>query len=350
MRRAFCTVLLFAVAVHAHPGGIDSQGGHNDRSAGTYHFHQGPLDGQSFDSKDEATNALQGDTGEDSPPELPAAPLPPVPQGQIRLASWNIRIYSTGSRDDSELELIADRLQQFDLIAIQELRDEDVVQRTLAILAARGEVYQAIVSEPVGRSVTERYAFYYRPDHIIPLDNGHIWPDTNDEFIREPFFASFKADQFDFTLISVHVIFGDSIGDRRAENVLLDDVYRTVQDADPNEQDVILLGDFNLPPEDQGTDEVDFLLDPVFSNVKTTISDASLYDNFWWDSITEWTGESGIDRFDEAVFGDDDGAASLAVSDHRPIWVTFRTDVDDDGTNAPTSVRRRNWGGIKLGH
>ncbi|HJN29963.1 MAG TPA: hypothetical protein QF604_18825, partial [Candidatus Latescibacteria bacterium] len=97
-------------------------------------------------------------------------------------------------------------------------------------------------------------------------------------------------------------------------------------------------------------DEVDFLLDPVFSNVKTTISDASLYDNFWWDSITEWTGESGIDRFDEAVFGDDDGAASLAVSDHRPIWVTFRTDVDDDGTNAPTSVRRRNWGGIKLGH
>jgi len=61
MRRAFCTVLLFAVAVHAHPGGIDSQGGHNDRSAGTYHFHQGPLDGQSFDSKDEAANALQGD-------------------------------------------------------------------------------------------------------------------------------------------------------------------------------------------------------------------------------------------------------------------------------------------------
>ena len=51
------------------------------------------------------------------------------------------------------------------------------------------------------------------------------------------------------------------LGDRRAENVLLDDVYRTVQDADPNEQDVILLGDFNLPPEDSGMDEVDDLLD-----------------------------------------------------------------------------------------
>ena len=34
-----------------------------------------------------------------------------------------IRIFSTGSRDDAELELIADRLQQYDLIAIQEARD-----------------------------------------------------------------------------------------------------------------------------------------------------------------------------------------------------------------------------------
>ena len=43
--------------------------------------------------------------------------------------------------------------------------------------------------------------------------------------------------------------------------MLLDDVYQTVQDADPNEQDVILLGDFNLRPEDSGMDEVDDLLD-----------------------------------------------------------------------------------------
>ena len=43
----------------------------------------------------------------------------------ITVASFNIRIYSTGSRDDTELGLIADRLQQFDLIAIQELRDEE---------------------------------------------------------------------------------------------------------------------------------------------------------------------------------------------------------------------------------
>ena len=73
-------------------------------------------------------------------------------------ASFNIRIYSTGSREDTELGLIADRLQQFDLIAIQELWDEEVVRRTLDILAARGLEYRALVSGAVGRGSLERYA------------------------------------------------------------------------------------------------------------------------------------------------------------------------------------------------
>jgi hypothetical protein len=37
----------------------------------------------------------------------------------LTLASFNIRIYSTGSRTDGELGQIADRLQQFDLVAIR---------------------------------------------------------------------------------------------------------------------------------------------------------------------------------------------------------------------------------------
>jgi len=75
----------------------------------------------------------------------------PLSGDQITVASWNIRIFSTGSRDDTELGLICDRLQQFDLIAIQELRDREVIRRTLAILEARGGAYEALVSDPVGR-------------------------------------------------------------------------------------------------------------------------------------------------------------------------------------------------------
>ena len=342
--------LLLVATAHAHSGGLDTQGGHNNRSAGNYHFHQGSLAGQTFATKEKATAALFGEPA--SPSALPAAQLPPVPENQIRVASFNIRIYSTGSRDDIELGLIADRLQQFDLVAIQELRDEEVVQRTLAILEARGQAYEAMISPAVGRSVKERYAFLWRPEKVDPLDFGTVYADPKDVFIREPFYASFRAGSFDFTLITIHVIFGDRIGDRRAEALLLDNVYHTIQNASPDEQDVILLGDLNLPPTDSGMAEVDFSLDPVFAgDVQTTISDASLYDNFWWKPayVTEWTGESGIDRFDEAVFGNDDDATSLAVSDHRPIWVTFNTHLpDDDGPTASTIVAPRSWGETKL--
>ncbi len=50
---------LFGVAsiASAHGGGVDGQGGHNNRSAGNYHFHRGPLDGRTYDSKEDAANA-----------------------------------------------------------------------------------------------------------------------------------------------------------------------------------------------------------------------------------------------------------------------------------------------------
>ena len=44
--------------VEAHPGGKDSQGGHHQRATGTYHFHDGPLVGQTFASKAAGSAAL----------------------------------------------------------------------------------------------------------------------------------------------------------------------------------------------------------------------------------------------------------------------------------------------------
>ena len=104
--------------------------------------------GETFATKEQATTALQVEVAPAPTEELPRPQLAPVPPGQIRLASFNIRIYSTGSRDDTELGLIADRLQQFDLVAIQELQDEEVVQRTLSILEARAQLSHVIVSPP----------------------------------------------------------------------------------------------------------------------------------------------------------------------------------------------------------
>jgi|GEM_PF-1122879 len=274
----------------------------------------------------------------------------------LSLASFNIRIYSTGSRTDAELEKIADRLQQFDLIAVQEVRDQAVVDRTLAILQSRGHTFQAIVSDAVGRGVKERYAFLWRPDKVQALDQGAFFADPDDAFIREPFIGSFRAGTFDLTLVTMHTLFGDTVAGRRAEDELLADVYQVVQDADPQEQDVLILGDFNLPPEDRGFDRLRTQLTPLFTGeIRTTISDASLYDNIWFEPrfVQEYTGEFGVDRFDETAFGGDDDAASAAVSDHRPVWAKFRTDgTDDDGEGTegvPTTAPAGTWGEVKQG-
>jgi hypothetical protein len=65
-------VLGAATFALAHPGGRDAQGGHNDRKAGNYHFHVGPLAGKTYPSKSAATAAL-------SNPETPA-PMPEAGQ------------------------------------------------------------------------------------------------------------------------------------------------------------------------------------------------------------------------------------------------------------------------------
>ena len=98
---------------------------------------------------------------------------PPVER--LTLASFNIRIFSNASRDDIELASIADILQKYDLIAIQELRDEEVLKRTAAILRQRGLGYAYEISPLVGRGVKERYAFLYRTDRVQPVQPGRIY-------------------------------------------------------------------------------------------------------------------------------------------------------------------------------
>ena len=255
----------------------------------------------------------------------------------FRLAAWNIRIFSNGSRNDDELNHIAKVLIDYDFIAIVELRDEVVLRRTEAILEGMGRDYDYVMSPPVGAKVKERYAFLFDPQIVHVIENGEVFPDPNDTFLREPYFATFKAGEFDFTAIAVHVIWGDSVGQRRREVQELANVYRAVQAADDAEQDVMLLGDFNRNPDDQSA-YGPLLSIPSMGHLfqlpqKSHIKDTSLYDNIFFQTnhVTEYTGDSGIERFDEAHFGNDDAAASLAVSDHRPVWGTFRIDADDDG-------------------
>jgi len=258
-----------------------------------------------------------------------AIPNNTQPTESIKLASWNIRILSNDSRDDSELQKIATIIDRYDIVAVQEVRDDEVINRLLNILP---DEWDAIISNKTGRGVKEKYTYFYNSDIIQPLGTSYLFSDPDDLLIREPFIAHFKASNFDFTLTTIHSIFGDSINDRRAEIMKMDDIIALVDTANGSESDIILLGDFNMPADDYSWDMGTYhnLIQPT---LKTTITDTSSYDNFWINSGTwnrEYNSFYEMYKFDELLFSNDDEQASLEVSDHRPISAKFITNLGDD--------------------
>jgi len=59
-------LFLFPAIAWSHPGGLDVHGCHDDRKAGGYHCHRGPMAGQSYASKAEMLRWLE-ETGGTSP-------------------------------------------------------------------------------------------------------------------------------------------------------------------------------------------------------------------------------------------------------------------------------------------
>jgi endonuclease/exonuclease/phosphatase family metal-dependent hydrolase len=246
------------------------------------------------------------------------------------LASWNVRILSDNSRDDGELSEIAQIIERYDIVAIQEARDTEVLDRLVTML---GPDWEYIASQPSGRGVKEIYAFVYDRREIENISPVSLIDDRYDLFIREPAVAAFKSDNFDFVLVSIHVIYGDRIADRRDEISLLDEVLAMVDQQFEGEDDIILLGDFNMDAEDESWQMAGFT--PIIDeDMKTTITDTSSYDNIWLP--TDHTYFSDFERFhemyafDEIMHADADDTASRRISDHRPISVVFSDAYDDD--------------------
>ena len=309
----------------AHPGRTDASGGHTNRKTGEYHFHGAPEARQ------------PPDKSETLPPALPGTVKAPRPTA-LWVAAWNIRNLSDKSRSDTELRSIARTLLDYDLIAMSEVRDERVLKRLQRHLSASGAEYGYLISDRVGKaenSHDEHYAFFYYKGLVTVVKDGEHYPDAaadDGAFDRDPYWATFRAGQFDFSIIVVHVVWGDTVAERQAEIRALADVYESVDRANGAEEDILLLGDFNREPDDTNAYS-NLMALPSMTHLfdlpeKSHIRDSSLYDNIFFQkhAVTEYTGRSGIDKFDETDFGNDDTAANLAVSDHRPVWAVFRID------------------------
>ncbi len=161
-------------------------------------------------------------------------PIPELPKDEFSIACWNLQIFGQSKASDSSLlSYYADKLDDHDIFIIQEIRDQSGTSITK--LAEKFPNYDYIVSNRAGTTQSkEQYAIFYH--HNIIFESSYDFtPILQLQFERPPFQATFRADNWTFTIYTSHLKPDDV--DRELSNF-----ERLVSQL---QSDVILIGDFN---------------------------------------------------------------------------------------------------------
>lgn len=251
-----------------------------------------------------------------------------------RIASFNIRDFGpTKAAQPAILNYLAEVVRHFDIVAVQEISDvrETVPRIFLEAINAIGAHYQVLLSERTGkqpddRTSQEQYAFYFNADRVVALDLGALFDDSrNDRFQREPFTALFGliGSNLTLTITQVHT---------RPESALhevdaLFEVYEDVGRRYPSERNHLIVGDFNASCSYASPQQLRSLQirGPSFrwivpDTADTTVSPTTrcAYDRIVANSALRT-------RF--ARWGVADWFTDPAISDHWPVWVSFRANM-----------------------
>ena len=176
----------------------------------------------------------------------------------LMLATWNIREFDSskyGSRLPESYYYIAEVIDRFDLVAIQEVRNLDALDRVVRIL---GGYWNYLVTDvTVGTAGNrERLAFLYdgRKVRLGGLAGELVLPPRAGQPVhqlyRTPYLVGFKAGWTRFMLVTVHVRWGK---DRANDPERVAEIRRLAKFLDERSSDretwsrnIILLGDFNI--------------------------------------------------------------------------------------------------------
>jgi endonuclease/exonuclease/phosphatase family metal-dependent hydrolase len=181
----------------------------------------------------------------------------------LLLASWNIRELGGskfGGRDKESLFYLAEILSRFDLVAVQEVRDQlDALDELMSIL---GGWWKYLVSDVTQgqHGNQERLAFIYDSRKIsFGGLSGEMVPPTKKEgdllssefaFARTPYLAGFRAGWFKFTICAQHLYYGEAKPDdpqRLKESEVITTLLRKrMESKDRWANNVIIVGDFNI--------------------------------------------------------------------------------------------------------
>jgi len=294
---------------------------------------------------------------------IDAAKIPPSKLDEtINLAVWNIREFGKVRRTEPAIHYIAELLNQFDLIAIVELRDN--LEDLSHVLWYLGDTWRVIYSDWIDDSGgnRERIAFLFDRRAVThnglaaEIDAPRLKKTTEylatQSFWRAPYMCAFRAGNFDFIVIATHARWGKSLAARRAELQMLSDwIDARFKKKFVEDHDLLVMGDFNTRTLD----------DPIFRAlashglkipkplIQLTVGNrvaggSNLGNDARYDQILHlptipdnFTNCGGaLDFFiddahiDELFPGKNYSRQKFTfqMSDHLPIWIQVKTDID----------------------
>jgi endonuclease/exonuclease/phosphatase family metal-dependent hydrolase len=193
-----------------------------------------------------------------SSPNTPGAP-PDRSMGTLLLATWNLREFDSatwGTRLPESYAYIAEVIDRFDLVAVQEVRED--LAALEALRHRLGVHWQYLVSDVTeGRAGNrERLAFLFdtRKVKFLGIAGELVLPPQSatpaQQIARTPLMAAFQVGWTKFVLATVHIIYGDDIAEPVARVEEISEIAKFLRDRSEEQtepvRNFILLGDFNI--------------------------------------------------------------------------------------------------------
>lgn len=282
------------------------------------------------------------------------AKIPPSKLDEnIIVGTWNIRDFGKKTRKKDAIHLIAEIVNQFDLLALVELRDNlKDLGRVMDILGPYWKVvYSDFRSDAAGNR--ERMAYIYdkrmltftglaaEADEPRKRKQGEYRPEF--AWWRSPYMASFRAGNFDFVMLAVHMRWGSSVVERtEAIGHLADWVEKRRTTKTAADKDWIVLGDFNIPSKRhkafKALTKHGLAMPKGLVGVKgTNLSQKNTYDQIVHSATNadRFTDKGGVihlfkNSYKELFPSLSKTKFTHQLSDHLPLWIEVDTWIEDE--------------------
>ncbi len=260
-------------------------------------------------------------------------------------------------------------------MAVQEINTLTALERVMAILGPSWSYMTTDISPGVGGN-HERMTFIFDTRKVwFKNVAGQIVTERPRQFVRPPYYASFQAAWFKFSLCTVHILYGD-YKDTSARIDEIDEIARYLSERSARTgENIILLGDFNIISQDDATfsplnkhdwtvpldfqtniaknrsyDQIAFKVKPGVLQRGSSQPNAGAFDFFQsifvdddWEKYYEIVKATNrpMSSWDKTLnWPDNTRVLSRAeyyrqwrtwqISDHLPLWLELKIDFTDD--------------------